>query len=118
MNDITRLNPTPRYADATLFNGLVHAVEIPAAADAGMQAQCRSMLEQLEQTLLKAGSDKSCILMATLYLVDMKDYSELNTIWEQWLPAGCAPARACVQVVQLAGPGLRVEIAVTAAQKP
>ena len=118
MSDIQRLNPTSRYADATIFNGLVHAVEVPAETEGDIYAQCLSMLGQLEQTLLKAGSDKSRLLMATLYVVDMADYAGLNAIWEAWLPAGCAPVRACVQVGGLAHPGYRVEIAVTAAQKP
>lgn len=118
MSDIQRLNPTPRYADATTFRGLVHVVEVPSGSGGDIQSQCRGMLGLLEQTLLKAGSDKSRILMATLYIVDMADYAGLNAVWEDWLPAGCAPARACVQVSGLADPGHRVEIAVMAAQRP
>lgn len=116
--DISRLNPTPRYADATIFNGLVHAAEVPADAGADITAQCRSMLDLLEQTLRKAGSDKSRLLMVTLYLVDMNDYATMNAVWEAWLPEGCAPARVCVQVGRLASAGLRIEIAVTAARQP
>lgn len=118
MSDIQRLNPTPRYADATMFQGLVHAVEVPVDPAADMETQCSSMLDLLEQTLIKAGSNRSRILMATLYVVDMADYATLNRVWDAWLPAGCAPARACVQVSGLAHPGYRVEVAVTAAQKP
>jgi enamine deaminase RidA (YjgF/YER057c/UK114 family) len=116
--EIHRLNPTLRYADATVFNGMVFAVEVPGTESGDIRSQCESMLALLEITLLKAGSDKSRLLMATLYVVDMADYADLNAVWEGWLPAGCAPTRACVQVQQLANPGWRVEIAVTAAQKP
>ncbi|WP_223871532.1 RidA family protein [Candidatus Dactylopiibacterium carminicum] len=113
---IERLNPAVRYADATGFCGLIHAVEVPAVEAGDIRAQTTSMLEQLETTLEKAGSGKDRLLMATLYLVDMADYEGMNEAWTAWLPTGCAPARACVQVVRLANPDWRVEIAVTAAQ--
>jgi len=113
---ITRLNPAPRYADATIFNGLVHTVEVPAETTGDIRTQTASLLELLERALVRAGSSKSRLLMATIYLIDMADYDGMNEAWEQWLPAGCAPSRACVQVVRLARPGWRVEIAVMAAQ--
>jgi enamine deaminase RidA (YjgF/YER057c/UK114 family) len=114
---IERLNPTPRYADATIHNGQVFAVEVPAT-DGDIRVQSESMLTLLEATLIKAGSSKAHLLMATVYLVDMADYTGFNAVWETWLPAGCAPARACLQVARLASPQLRVEIAIIAAQKP
>jgi enamine deaminase RidA (YjgF/YER057c/UK114 family) len=114
--NITRLNPAARYADATVFNGLVQTVEVPANEDGDIRTQTASMLELLERVLIRAGSSKARLLMATLYLVDMADYEGMNEVWEAWLPAGCAPSRACVQVVRLAKPGWRVEIAVMAAQ--
>ncbi len=112
---IHRLNPTPRYADATSFAGLVHAVEVPASTADDIRGQTASLLAALEATLERAGACKDRLLMATIYLTDMADYAGMNEIWEAWLPAGCAPARACVQVVRLADPGWRVEIAVMAA---
>lgn len=116
MTEITRLNPSTRYADATVFNGLVQAVEVPAEESGDIRSQTTSMLELLESTLEAAGSSKQRLLMATIYLVDMADYAEMNAVWEEWLPTGCAPSRACVQVAALARPGWRVEIAVMAAQ--
>jgi enamine deaminase RidA (YjgF/YER057c/UK114 family) len=114
-NDISRLYPAARYADATVFNGLVHAVEVPSDDTNGIHEQTASMLAALDTTLIKAGSGKNRLLMATIYLTDMADYAGMNEAWEDWLPAGCAPARACVQVVRLADPAWRVEIAVMAA---
>eukprot|EP00727_Mastigamoeba_balamuthi_P005276 m51a1_g14747 hypothetical protein (118) ;mRNA; f:311269-311747 len=115
MSEIKRLNPTRRYADATVYNGLVHATEVPASEDGDMRSQVVGVLDSLATTLVKAGSNKSRILMATIYVVDMADVPALNEAWEAWLPEGCAPARACVQVSRLACPGWRVEIALTAA---
>lgn len=116
MNDlIQRLNPSARYADATVFHGVVHAVEVPFGEDGDIASQTASMLAQLEKTLEAVGSGKDRLLMATIYLVDMADYDGMNAAWEEWLPFGCAPSRACVQVARLAHAGWRVEIAVTAA---
>ena len=64
--------------------------------------------------LAQAGSDKSQLLMVTIYLADMADYDAMNAVWDAWLPEGCAPARACVQA-RLARPEYRVEMAFTAA---
>jgi len=111
---ISRLNPAARYADATIFNGLVHAVEVPASESGDISSQTRSMLDLLEASLSAAGTGKDRLLMATIYLVDMADYDGMNAVWEAWLPEGMAPARACVQVARLAKTGWRVEIAVTA----
>lgn len=116
MNDIARLNPAARYADATIFKGLVQAVEVPASEEGDIRNQTAEMLALLESTLEAADSGKDRLLMATLYLVDMADYAGMNEVWEAWLPPGSAPARACVQVAALARPGWRVEIAVMAAQ--
>ena len=112
---IQRLNPSARYADATIYHGLVHAVEVPFGEDGDIKSQMASLLAQLEKTLEAASSGKDRLLMATVYLVDMADYEGMNEVWEAWLPFGCAPSRACVQVARLAHAGWRVEVAVTAA---
>lgn len=118
MNDIDRLDPTARYAEATTFRGLVHAVEVPAAGTSGIEAQTRSLLAALEVTLERAGSGRDRLLIATVYLTDIEaDYAGMNTVWEAWLPAGNAPARACVEVRRLADPAWRIEIAALAAQR-
>ncbi|HSD37030.1 MAG TPA: RidA family protein [Rhodocyclaceae bacterium] len=112
---IERFGCTARYADATIFSGLVQAVEVPASEEGDITSQTLSLLEALERTLITARSGKHRLLMATVYLVDMADYDGMNAVWERWLSAGTAPARACVKVAGLARPGWRVEIAVTAA---
>jgi enamine deaminase RidA (YjgF/YER057c/UK114 family) len=114
---IERINPTARYSDATLFNGLVFAVEVPAIESGTIAEQTGSLFESLDKTLKAAGSGLGHILMATVYLVDMADYDTFNSVWEAWIPHACAPARACVQVAALAKPGWRIEIAVQAARK-
>lgn len=115
MSDIQRAGTTRRYSDFCVHNGVVHCVEVPPDGTADVVTQTAQMLASLAGFLTAAGSGKERLLMATLYLVDMADYDAVNAVWDAWVPAGTAPCRACVQVVRLADPGWRVEIAVQAA---
>lgn len=111
---IQRLNPLPRWSDATVFNGIAHFVEVPGDTDCAMHIQIAQILAQAEATLAAIGSDKSQLLSATIYLTDKSHVPALNTAWEAWLPEGCAPSRACVKV-ELLDPAMLVEIAFVAA---
>ena len=62
----------------------------------------------------EAGSDKSRIVSATIYLPDMADFAAMNAVWEAWVPAGATPARATVQA-KLATVDYKVEIQIVAA---
>ncbi|GAB3260303.1 RidA family protein [Chitinimonas naiadis] len=113
--DIERINPVARYSDATIYAGLIHFVEVPADLGTDAADQTRQILAQAEATLALAGSDKSRLLMATVYVTDLRNVPALNEVWDAWLPKGCAPCRACVKV-ELVSPGMLVEIAFVAAR--
>lgn len=115
MQPIERKGVTARYADAVIHQGVVYIVEVPATATADIATQTGEVLASLARQLTDAGSSKARILMATVYLTDMADYAGMNAVWDAWVPAGCAPARACLRVAELAQPGWRIEIALTAA---
>lgn len=112
--NIQRLNPAPRWSDATVYNGIAHFVEVPNDTSCVMVEQIAQILAQAEVTLAAIGSDKSCLLSATIYLTDKDNVPVLNKAWESWLPAGCAPSRACIKV-ELLDPAMLVEIAFVAA---
>ncbi len=114
---IQRLNPTQRWSDATVFNGMVHFVEVPNNTRCEIAEQIAQVLAQAEITLASVGSDKSRLLSATIYITDKNDVPALNTAWEAWLDEGCAPSRACVKV-ELLDPAMLVEIAFVAAVNP
>lgn len=81
--------------------------------DAGIQT--RSTLGEIEKLLDAAGTDKSRILSVTIYLKDIDaDFEAMNSVWDQWLPAGTAPARATVEA-KLCEPEILVEMSVIAA---
>ena len=72
------------------------------------------MLKEIDALLAKAGSDKTRILRAQVYLADITDFDGMNRAWDAWVAPGAAPARATVEA-RLADPGWKVEIVVTAA---
>lgn len=82
-------------------------------AKADLEGQARSVLAQIDRLLAEAGSDKSKIVSATIYLPDIGNFAAMNAVWEAWVPPGQAPARATVEA-KLANPDLRIEIQVVA----
>lgn len=81
---------------------------------ADLAGQARSVLSQIDRLLAEAGSDKTKIISATIYLPSMTDFAAMNTVWEAWVPAGQTPARATVEA-KLANADYRIEIQVVAA---
>lgn len=112
--DIQRFGTTRRYSDVVVHNGTAYIVEVPSNLDDGIAAQTENLLASVERLLQQAGSDKTRLLQATIYLADMADYEAMNLVWDAWVPEGTAPVRACVQA-KLANPKFRVEIVLMAA---
>lgn len=77
--------------------------------------QTREILFQIESLLGEAGSDKTKILSATIYLSNIADFAAMNEVWDTWVAQDRAPARACVEA-RLANPDLRVEVSIVAAR--
>jgi enamine deaminase RidA (YjgF/YER057c/UK114 family) len=90
------------------------AGQVAADPKADVTGQVRQVLAQIDALLAEAGSDKSRLLSATIYLPDMADFPALNAVWETWVVPGATPARATVQA-NLAAPEYKVEIQVVAA---
>jgi enamine deaminase RidA (YjgF/YER057c/UK114 family) len=113
---IERLLPTPLMhrivaLDSVLFLGGVTASDKSADID----GQTRQVLATIEERLLAVGSDRTKILSATIYLVDIEDKERLNVVWKEWFKAVDLPARTAVGVNSL-GPEALVEIAVIASR--
>jgi enamine deaminase RidA (YjgF/YER057c/UK114 family) len=115
MPALLRLHPGPRYSEASIHAGTIYlAGQVPTDTAQDIEGQTREVLDMVERLLLEAGSDKSRILMAQLYLANMADYAGMNKAWDQWVVPGSAPPRATVQA-QLADPAWLIEVVVTAA---
>ncbi len=113
--DIERFGTTRRYSDAVAHGNTVYLVEVAQSLDADIATQTREVLASIERSLQLAGSDKSRLLQATIYLADIGEIAAMNAVWDDWVPAGCAPVRACVEA-RLAHPGYRIEIVAVAAR--
>jgi len=113
---IERHGTTRRYSDVVAFGNTVHLVEVAQTLDGDITTQTREVLASVEQTLIRAGSDKSRLLQVTIYLADISEIAAMNAVWDDWVPEGTAPARACVEA-KLANPGYRIEVVVLAARQ-
>lgn len=115
-HEIQRHGMAARYSEASVFNGVVYlAGMVPECEATDVRSQTADVLAQVEQRLREAGSDKSRILRAQIYLSDIRDIGAMNEVWDAWVVPGTAPPRATVQAA-LADPAWKIEIVVTAAQ--
>ena len=80
-----------------------------------VKEQTQDILGQIEGFLKKAGTDKSKLLSANIWITDMAEFAEMNAVWDAWVAPGHTPARATVEA-KLAAPGYHVEIMVVAAR--
>ena len=85
------------------------------ARGASVAEQTRDILATIDKLLAQAGTDKSKLLTANIWLADIATFNEMNQVWDAWVTPGNPPARACVQS-KLAAPEYTVEIMVTAAR--
>ncbi|MBP2699896.1 RidA family protein [Photobacterium lucens] len=114
---IERLETGARMSRIVKHNGTIYLCgQVCADATKGITEQTQTMLDKVEALLLQAGSDKEHMLSATIYIKDMSMFAEMNAVWDNWVPQGHAPARACVEA-SMARDALLVEISVIAAEK-
>ncbi len=110
---ITRIETSPRMSKIVKHNGVAYLCgQVGAGAD--VAEQTRDCLSRVEALLETAGSSNGQILQAIIWLADMKDFAEMNAVWDAWVEPGAAPARACGEA-KLARADLLVEIIITAA---
>jgi enamine deaminase RidA (YjgF/YER057c/UK114 family) len=114
---ITRLHAGPRMSQVVIHGSTIYLAGQVAdqAKGKSVSEQTKEILATVERLLIEAGSDKTKILSATIYLVDIATFGEMNGAWDAWIPAGHAPARATVEA-KLAAPAYTVEIACIAAK--
>ncbi len=114
---IQRFDTGPRMSQAVVHGDTVYLAGQVAQAAPGksVKEQTEAILKQIDGLLAKAGTDKSKLLSATIWLTDIGTFNEMNAVWDAWVAPGNAPARACVES-KLAAPQFTVEIGVIAAR--
>ena len=104
---------TRRWSDAVIYGGTAFFVEVADDPNQDARGQTAQILAQIDARLALFSSDRTQLLQVLIYLADLADGAVLNELWENWVPMGHAPARACVQAGLAAG--YRVEMVITAA---
>jgi enamine deaminase RidA (YjgF/YER057c/UK114 family) len=115
--DIQRIGAGPRMSQAVVHGGAVYLAGTVADKAAGRSVgeQTKEILEIIDGVLAKAGTDKTRIVSATIWLTDIKTFAEMNVVWDAWVAPGQTPARATVEAKLAAAP-YNVEIACIAAK--
>ena len=111
---ITRIQPGARMSEAVVYNDTVYLAGQVGEPGDDVVAQTRTALAEVEALLAQAGSDKSRILMAQIWLVDMADFAAMNSVWDDWVDKDNPPARATGES-KLASADYLVEVIVIAA---
>ncbi len=113
---IERIETGPRMSQAVIHGDTVYLAGVVADKTVpSVENQTKQVLAQIDKLLKQAGTDKSRILKANIWLSDIRTFSEMNKAWEKWASKGNTPARATVEA-KLATPEYLVEIMVTAAR--
>jgi len=114
---IQRHDTGPRMSKAVVHGDTVYLAGLTAdkAKGKSVTEQTQDVLKTIDGHLAKAGTDKSKLLSATIYITDMKTFQEMNAVWDAWVSPDNTPARATVEA-KLASPQYNVEIMVVAAK--
>lgn len=114
---ITRIGCGPRMSKAVIHGNTVYLAGQVASTTKGgsVHDQTADILAQIDAILAEAGTDKTKLLSASIWLTDMGTFGDMNAVWDSWVAPGCTPARATVEA-KLATAEYKVEIAVIAAR--
>ena len=110
---IKRIETGPRMSQAVVHGNTVYTAGQVAEGES-VTEQTKVILAQIDALLAEAGTDKSKLLSATIWITDMDNFAGMNAVWDAWVSQGNTPARACVES-KLAMPKFLVEIGVIAA---
>ena len=114
---IQRIEAGPRMSKVVIHGDTVYLAGLTAHKTLGQSVteQTREILAMIDGYLAQAGTDKSKLLKANIWLTDIGTWAEMNAVWNAWIVPGHPPARATVEA-KLANPAARVEIMVEAAR--
>ena len=113
---VERFNAGPRMSQAVVHGNTVYLAGLTADdSKADVKGQTKQILDKIDALLAKAGTDKSKLLSANIWLTDISTWSQMNEVWDAWVAPGNTPARATVEA-KLANPALKVEIMIQAAK--
>ena len=114
---IQRLHVGPRLSEVAIHNGVVYlAGQVADDSSLDITGQTQQVLAANDRLLAEAGSDKTLVLQATIFLKTLADFPGMNAVWDRWVVHGHTPPRATVEA-KLAKPEYLVEVKIIAAQR-
>jgi enamine deaminase RidA (YjgF/YER057c/UK114 family) len=112
---LQRFETNARMSQMVIHNETIYLAGQVGDPSGDIAEQTRSMLAKVDRLLAEAGSDKTKILQATIWVASMGDFAKMNEVWDSWVPEGQAPGRACGEA-RLATPEYKVEVIIIAAK--
>lgn len=113
---IQRQHSNHRMSQLVSFADLVWtADQVAKKPSEDMAGQTHQVLAQIDELLKDAGSNKSHLISANIWISDINQFAQMNVVWDAWVDSNNTPVRACVES-RLARPELLVEIQVIAAK--
>lgn len=113
---ITRKHTNQRMSQMVIHGDTIYlAGQVAKDASADITVQTQQVLDKVDALLAEAGSDKTKILSAQIWISSIGHFSAMNEVWDAWVAEGNAPARACIEA-RLASPDLLVEVGIVAAK--
>ncbi|SIT00945.1 RidA family protein [Insolitispirillum peregrinum] len=113
-SEIRRLHVGPRMSEVVIHQGTVYLAGQVGEPGSSVAEQTRQALAAVDALLADAGSSREKILKAQIWLADIADFEEMNSVWDEWVIPGHTPARATGEA-KLAAPEYKVEVIVIAA---
>jgi len=114
MQGITKTGSNARLSQVAVHNGTVYLSGQTSQITGGVQEQAADIFSKIDRLLSDAGTDRTKLLSAQIWLTDMADFNAMNQVWEQWLEGTQPPVRACLHSI-LANPAYKIEVQVIAA---
>ena len=112
---IKRIDPGPRMSSVVVHNGVAYlAGEVASDPKGDITQQTEEVLRSIDESLAWAGTSKSNLLRAEIFLAHTGDVAAMNKVWDAWVDPNATPARATIEA-RLANPAYKVEIMVIAA---
>ncbi|MBW8285027.1 MAG: RidA family protein [Rhizobium sp.] len=112
--DIERQDVNHRRSRMVKYNGMCFLSGQFSDSDGDITQQTRETLAKIDDLLQRAGTSKSRLLTAQIWLRDMADFADMNKVWDAWIDPENPPTRCCGQVL-MADPDMRIEVVVSAA---
>jgi len=111
---LERFDVNARRSRMTTYNGVCYLSGQFSDSSADVATQTRETLAKIDELLARAGTDKSRLLTAEVWITTMADFAAMDAVWKDWVTPGNPPPRCCC-AVELGSRDMRVEIMVTAA---